>query len=164
MPESLSELRKRPHFSVSALKTFMQCPRKYRLQYFERARRDYYPAALALGSAWHEVLAAWLEETASDAELEALLRSRIRERLLEADVPVLFDDESETEESFIDRALRMLKKALTSFSWPKRVLGTEIAFSTEIALSVPAGRRSDLTSSAPHDQFSSSMTSQPSTG
>lgn len=130
---SLIELRRKPHMSVSALKTFMTCPRRYRLQYIDRVRPVFYPVALALGSAWHEVLAVWLTGTTGDAELEGLLRDRIRARLLEAEVPVLFDDESETEETFIERAIRMLKTFGACVPRPTAVLGTEIPFSTEVA-------------------------------
>lgn len=130
---NLIELRRKPHVSVSSLRSFTTCPRRHRLQYIDRVRPDFYSAALALGSAWHEVLAVWLSGTAEDAELEELLRVRIRARLLEADVPVLFDDEDETEETFLERAVRMLKTFGASVPRPTAVLGTEIAFSTEVA-------------------------------
>lgn len=131
--QTLSVLRRKPHMSISALKSFLTCPRRYRLQYIDRVRPDFYPAALALGSAWHEVLAVWLTGRAEDEKLEELLRERIRASLLEAEIPVLFDDEDETEDSFLERAARMLKTFGTSVPRPKVVLGTEIAFSTEIA-------------------------------
>jgi len=133
MKQSLLELRKKPHTSISALKTFLACPRRYRHQYLERVRPDFYAAALALGSAWHEVLAVWLGEAASDAELEELLRDRIRSRLREADHPVLFDDDDETEDTFVERALVMFKTFRECVRRPKGVLGSEIPFALELS-------------------------------
>lgn len=133
MTPTLIELRRKPHTSISALKTFMTCPRKYRLQYIDRIRPDFYAAALALGSAWHEALAVWLADTSTEAELEELLRDRIRSRLHHAEVPVLFDDEDETEDTFVERALLMFKTFRESLSRPKAVLGTEIPFAIDVA-------------------------------
>lgn len=132
MTPTLIELRRKPHTSISALKTFMMCPRRYRLHYIDHVRPDFYAAALALGSAWHEVLAVWLADTASEGELEELLRQRILSRLHEAEVPVLFDDEDETEDTFVERALLMFKTFRESVRRPKAVLGTEIPFAVDL--------------------------------
>lgn len=133
MNPTLIELRRKPHTSISALRTFLTCPRRYRLHYIDHVRPDFFSAALALGSAWHEVLAVWLAEAASDGELEAQLRDRILSRLREAEVPVLFDGEDETEQTFIERALVMFKTFRESVRRPKVVLGSEIPFSIDMA-------------------------------
>lgn len=75
MPESLIELRKKPHLSISALKCFLSCPRRFALQYTERARPDFVPAALVLGSAWHSAVAAWLDQVGDEAALDERARS-----------------------------------------------------------------------------------------
>lgn len=132
MPESLIELRKKPHLSISALKCFLSCPRKYALQYTVRARPDFVPAALVLGSAWHSAVAAWLDQLGDDAALDERLREDLRERLRGDDVPVLFDGPDENAERFIERAVVMFKKFRDVIPRPKEVIGTEIAFETEI--------------------------------
>lgn len=133
MTATLSELRKKPHLSVSAIKCFLSCPRKYHLAYVERARRaDYYPAALALGSAWHAAIAGWLNRDADDDALEEQLRDDLRERLRRDDVPILFDDANEDADHFIEHAVKMFKTFRESVPRPRTVLGTEIAFETEI--------------------------------
>ncbi len=133
MNASLIELRKRPHTSVSALKAFLSCPRKYHLQYTARARPDFFPAALALGSAWHEAVAGWLTGAAEDDALDDQLCQTIRQHLRRDDVPVLFDDENENEDQFIEKAVSMFKTFRESRPRPKTVLGSELAFETEIA-------------------------------
>jgi RecB family exonuclease len=132
MNQSLIELRKKPHTSISALKTYLSCPRKYRLQYIDRAKPDYYPAALALGSAWHEAIAGWLAGTASNDVLEQELADRMRQRLAREDIPVLFDDEDEDADAFVEKAVAMFKTFRESVGRPKMVLGTEIPVKTGI--------------------------------
>jgi CRISPR/Cas system-associated exonuclease Cas4 (RecB family) len=135
MNPSLLELRKKPHTSVSAVREYLMCPRRYFLHYELGTRPDFRSAALALGTAWHEVLAAWLQGSSSSAsELEELLRDRIRAGL-RGDVPVLFDDEDETEEQFLERAVVMLRAFVGSVPVPARVLGTELPF--ELSLTHP---------------------------
>lgn len=128
----LAELRKRPHSSISALKTFIACPKKYHLQYTARARPDFFPAPLALGSAWHEAVAGWLTGAAADAALDEQLRNGIRQRLRRDDIPVLFDDENENEEAFTEKSVSMFKTFRESTPRPKQVLASELAFKTEI--------------------------------
>ncbi len=60
MNDSLSDLRARPHLSVSALKLFLQCPRKFNFQYIERAPADFRPVAFVFGTAWHATIGRWL--------------------------------------------------------------------------------------------------------
>lgn len=133
MTVTLSELRKRRHLSVSAIKCFLSCPRKYHLAYVERARADYYPAALALGSAWHGAIASWLDGEADAGALEAELRADLQERLRRDDLPVLFDDPEEDAEHFTEGAVKMFKAFRECVRPPKKVLGTEIPFETAIA-------------------------------
>lgn len=133
MTATLSELRKKRHLSISAIKCFLSCSRKYHLAYVERARADYYPAALALGSAWHAAIAGWLNRDASDDALEEQLRDDLRERLRRDDTPILFDDANEDADHFIEHAVKMFKTFRESVPRPRTVLGTEIAFETEIA-------------------------------
>lgn len=133
MSESLIELRKKPHLSISAVKSWLQCPRRYALQYVERTRPDYVPAALILGSAWHAAVAGWLDKVADDETLDEQLREDLRERLRRDDLPVLFDDAEEDADRFVERAVAMFTAFRGSVQRPKKVLGTEIAFAIELA-------------------------------
>lgn len=133
MTATLSELRKKKHLSVSAVTTFLSCPRKYHLAYTEpRAPRDYFPASLALGSAWHSAVASWLNREADDDALDEQLRDDLRGRLRRDDLPVLFDTPDESSEHFIEHAVEMFKTFRQSVPRPRQVLGTEIAFETEL--------------------------------
>ena len=71
---SLDELRKRPHLSVSALKTYLSCPRKYRLHYVERAPASHRSIALVFGHAWHELIGKllWLHQKGRELDRRAL--------------------------------------------------------------------------------------------
>jgi hypothetical protein len=95
-------------------------------------RPDFVPAALVLGSAWHSAVASWLDHVDADAALDERLREDLRERLRRDEIPVLFDDADENADRFIERAVAMFRKLRESVPRPKEVIGTEIAFETEI--------------------------------
>ncbi len=57
LADNLKQLRRRLHVSASSLKTFLQCPWKFRLRYVEGATPEFRSKALILGSAVHEALA-----------------------------------------------------------------------------------------------------------
>ena len=131
MQPSLAELRQQPHTSISAIKSFLQCPRKYRLQYLDRVRPAFRSAALVLGSAWHDTIDEWL--LADHAEPEALrahLRDGLVRRLRDADV--LFDDDDEDEDNLVDMSLRMLDAFVATVPKPERTLGVEVSFALEL--------------------------------
>lgn len=55
--QSIQSLRTGKHFSASALKTFLTCPKKFAFQYVIGAEPEFRPSALILGKAVHEALA-----------------------------------------------------------------------------------------------------------
>jgi RecB family exonuclease len=59
--------------TYSALNTFRNCPRKYRLRYIENLRRQEVPEALGLGSVVHEALEQWYRLAADGQRLLAVL-------------------------------------------------------------------------------------------
>ena len=59
--------------TYSALNTFRNCPRKYRLRYIENQRRPEQPESLAFGSAIHEALEQWYRLPADGLRLLAIL-------------------------------------------------------------------------------------------
>jgi putative RecB family exonuclease len=62
MPEGL-------YISVSQIRSFLLCPRKYELHYVLREEPAFVPVALAFGSAIHEALAAFYGEVKATGEL-----------------------------------------------------------------------------------------------
>lgn len=135
---TLQELRRRPHVSVSQLKTYLQCPRRYFLQYLHKVPPAHRPVALPFGSAWHEAIGTWLtgsaagDEVSSD-ELKEVFSQHFERDLAENDTPVLFDSEDETVERAIALGHRMLDSFLTAVPLPERVLGVEVPFSMTLA-------------------------------
>ena len=73
MQSSLAELRARPHTSISAIKTFLQCPRRYRLQYVDRIPPAFRSAFFAFGTAWHDVIDHWLTSDATQPTVSAFV-------------------------------------------------------------------------------------------
>jgi putative RecB family exonuclease len=148
MNDILSEMRKLPHISVSQLKTYISCPRRFRLHYIDNVEPAFRPVALALGTAWHTTIGHLLKtHSEGKADSNGALHERLHVELaaeLHADeLPVLFEDD-EPEQLFVDRAMRMLDAFLEKYELPHRVLGIEIPFSLELvdheigeALAVP---------------------------
>lgn len=135
MNQSLIELRKKPHTSVSAVREFLICPRKYFFHYIEKAAPEFRPAALAFGSAWHSTIGEWLTKPSEDVHLEELrqhLREGIVSRLNDDGANILFDDADQDEGSLVDTALRMLDVFLAQVPRPEKTLAVEAAFSLEL--------------------------------
>lgn len=129
MKTSLVELRRASHTSVSAIKTFLTCPRRYFLQYVLKEQPSFRPAALVFGSAWHETIGKWLlDDEVHVGELRQHLRDGLLLRLREEN-NVLFDDAEQSEDGFLETAGRMLDVFLSNVTRPEKTLGTEIAFS-----------------------------------
>ncbi len=132
MTMTLSELRRMPHLSVSQLKVFLQCPRRYRFQYVERLEPAFRSIALAFGTAWHHAIGHHL--TASTPEwqvpaekLHAVFRDSLEAEVLRDGPPVLFDDDEDLG-LCIDLGVRMLDVFLSKVPFPKRVFGVEVPF------------------------------------
>jgi putative RecB family exonuclease len=134
---SLADLRAIPHLSVSQLKTFLQCPKKYTLQYIERAEPAFRPIALAFGTAWHETIGAHLlphvkDQYLSREELRTLFRDVLTEEVSKEGPPVLFEDEEDLGQT-VDLGLRMLDAFILGVPRPDEVLDVERAFVLELA-------------------------------
>lgn len=130
--KQLIELRKKPHTSVSAIKTFLSCPRKFHLQYVVKTQPAFRPAALVFGSTWHETIGVWLtDDNAGMEQLRQHLRDGLTARL-RGENNVLFDDEQEDEGSLVDTAVRMLDAFITLVPRPEKTLAVEWAFQLEL--------------------------------
>jgi len=140
MSTSLAALRKRPHTSASALKTFLTCPRQYFFRYVERAVPAFRSASLAFGHAFHAAVGAHLmnSSVAYSVPLENLVetfRQMFLAELAESSVPVFFDDEEQTAGAMTDQARQMLTVFVEQYPLPTRVFGVEVPF--ELALVHP---------------------------
>jgi CRISPR/Cas system-associated exonuclease Cas4 (RecB family) len=131
--EPLYVLRRKPHTSISAVREYLMCPRKYFLHYVEQVPGAFRAAAVAFGSAWHSVIQYWLtREGVGQDELETYFRDDLSARFAEDRVPVLFDDEDENEGRLLDTGLKMLRVFFARVPRPEVVLGIEVPFSLEL--------------------------------
>jgi CRISPR/Cas system-associated exonuclease Cas4 (RecB family) len=133
---SLAELRAVPHLSVSQLKSFIQCPRKYTLAYVEGVVPQFRPIALAFGTAWHEAIGFHLTTSTKSSpadrdEVKTIFRERLSIAVEGDRVPVLFD-EGEDIGKAIDLGVRMIDVFLDRVGLPEKVIGVEVPFSLEI--------------------------------
>ena len=92
--ESVRSIRAGKHLSASALKTFLTCPWKFKLQYVEGVAPEFRPSALVLGKSVHEALAihhlALMEgKPVSANEVQARFDSALDLQLRE-EVPISF--------------------------------------------------------------------------
>ena len=95
---TLSDLRGLPHISISQLKTYVQCPKKYFLQYIARSEPSHRAIALAFETAWHQTISEHLlpqvdGQYLSREALHALFRDTLTEEVNSDGVPVLFEDD-----------------------------------------------------------------------
>ncbi len=136
---TLAGLRAKPHTSISQLKTFVACPRKYFFHYIERVTPAFRALALVLGTAWHETIGVYLlgsrDQEPVPEELQAHLRDGIV-RGIDADgTPVLFEEAGQDTGAVVDQALKMLAVFLGRVPWPESVVGIEVPFSVDVAQS-----------------------------
>jgi putative RecB family exonuclease len=134
--QSLDDLRRQPHVSVSALKMWLSCPRKFRLHYVEHADPSHRSIALVFGHAWHDLIGRvlWLHQKGRQLE-----RGPLREhfavaldRELQSDgPPVLFEDD-ENASTLVNTAMGMLDVFLATVSLPAGLLHVELPFRLEL--------------------------------
>jgi hypothetical protein len=129
--QTLSDLRSKPHTSISAIKCFIQCPRQYRLRYIDRIKPAFRSAFFAFGTAWHDAIDHWLTSNASQDELRQRLRDKLTVSL--ADEEIVFDDEDESAGLLVDMSLRMLDIFLVKVPRPEKTVAVEVPFSLELA-------------------------------
>ena len=133
---TLDELRQMPHISVSSLKCFLACPRKFRFKYIDREAPAFKPVALPVGSAWHDVIGMLLHrhgrgEPATREELQDHLRTVLRRQLNGDGPPVLLED-CEDEGQLVATMMGMLDAFTAAVPMPAEVLRVELPFSAEL--------------------------------
>jgi CRISPR/Cas system-associated exonuclease Cas4 (RecB family) len=103
------------YISVSQVKQFLMCPKKYELHYILREEPAFVPVALAFGSAFHEALAAYYGEIKATGEL--LRRDLVLDvfrnawtRAVEGPVPLQpeEDEDGAGTDQVIDKGVSML--------------------------------------------------------
>jgi hypothetical protein len=137
MTMSLAELRAQPHLSVSRIKTVLQCPKKFALQYIERSVPAFRPAVLAFGSAWHETIGHHLlystaEKPLPREALHQLFRDCFQAEVTRDGPPVLFADDEGDVGASVELGIRMLNVFLAEVPLPETVIGVEVPFSLEL--------------------------------
>jgi CRISPR/Cas system-associated exonuclease Cas4 (RecB family) len=133
MALNLAALRKKPHTSASALKTFLMCPRLYFFRYVQREPEAFRSSALAYGKAFHVVAQQHLRTSSETAKipLEQLVESfRVvfAQELSAGSIPVLFDTEEQSTDELVDKASKMLAVFVDQFPLPSHVIGIEVPF------------------------------------
>lgn len=129
----LAELRATAHTSVSQLKTFTACPRRYFLQYVEPIPPAFRSIALAFGTAFHDTVGEHLTRSATTDELHDVLRDTLEAAVHADGAPVLFDDEEQDLGAVTDIGIRMLDAFVAKVPVPEQVLGIEVPFSIDLA-------------------------------
>jgi CRISPR/Cas system-associated exonuclease Cas4 (RecB family) len=134
--QTLSELRRLPHISISQIKSYILCPRKYFLQYIEGVAPAFVPAPLPFGTAWHEAVGFFLTtstkaQPADADEVKDIFRERFALAVEGDKIPVLFDEDQDIDKS-IDTAMKMLDVFMNKFELPEKVVGVELPFSLEL--------------------------------
>jgi CRISPR/Cas system-associated exonuclease Cas4 (RecB family) len=130
---TLAELRAMPHTSISALKTYLSCPRKYFFQYVEKAIPEWRPLPLVFGTAFHATFTEYFfwwgrGRVIPRDEIHEHLRNGITRGIHADGPPVLFEEEAQDEGSVIDLALRMFDTLVERAPRPDIVHGVEVPF------------------------------------
>jgi hypothetical protein len=134
--KSLEHLRAEPHLSVHSIRTWVDCPRRWRLKYVDRVKAAFRPVALALGTSIHRAVGYVLLEhgagrTAERKDTIELLRATLHAEIHSKGAPVLLED-NETEDDLDAQATAMLQAILDVLPLPSRVIGVEMPFRLEL--------------------------------
>jgi CRISPR/Cas system-associated exonuclease Cas4 (RecB family) len=134
---TLAALREKPHTSVSELKTYLCCPKKYYFTYIERTVPAFRPLAVVLGSAWHATIAEHLLRSSHGRHVPVdEVRDHLRDGIIrgvQGDlVPVLFEEEEQDVGAVVDAAMTMLDVFLAKVPVPSVVHGVEVPFSLQL--------------------------------
>jgi RecB family exonuclease len=129
---TLALLRADEHVSVSAITTYLRCPRQYQHRYVLRSPPEHRPSALAFGSAIHEALAGFYTGLKAGIEpIAAALQDTFTaswQDQLDQDLPILFGAK-ESANALADKGRAMLDAFHRETPRPHRVVGVEEPFS-----------------------------------
>jgi CRISPR/Cas system-associated exonuclease Cas4 (RecB family) len=133
---TLAALRAMPHTSISAIKTYVACPRLYHYRYVEYAQAAWRPLALVFGSAFHTTVGQYLLWSAHGRfvpieELREHLRDALARGIHADGPPVLFEEE-QNEGDVVDQGVTMLDAFVERVSLPEVVHGVEVPFRLDL--------------------------------
>lgn len=133
---TLEQLRERPHLSVSALKLYLSCPKKFGFRYCSEEQPTHTPVALPFGRAFHDVVGFTLIQAAkgrllTDGDKTEYFADALRRELSDNRAPVLFDDE-EDEQQLLRKGAAMLHALFAAVGIPERVLHVELPFAIDV--------------------------------
>lgn len=124
------------HFSVTQLKTWLMCPRKFEYRYVAGFEPEFVPMALAFGAAFHSALAyhyQWLLRSEPAPVEEVKCRFVDATRLAKAaGVHLQEDEDSMSYEDSVQKGLQMLDVALNHPSVQGKVLAVEQPFTVDL--------------------------------
>lgn len=134
--ETLEALRAEPHLSVHSIRTWVDCPRKWRLRYLDRVRPAFRSIALALGTSIHRAVGHVLLERSAGHRANRkravdLLNTTLHAEIHSEGPPVLLED-NETEADLHEQASAMLNAVIEAMPRPERVIGVEVPFRLEL--------------------------------
>lgn len=121
----------RSHLSVSQLKSYLQCPRKYFYQYIEAATPAFRSIALTFGSAWHTAIGSYLINNITPEDAIAFFRDLLVSEVESSEIPVLFDDEEDLG-TCVDMGAKTISAFIEKVPRPEAVLGIEVPFVLDI--------------------------------
>ena len=134
----LAELRQGLHVSVSQVKAYVMCPKKYEFQYVLGTPQSHRSVALSFGSAIHHALALHYEkmkDTGSKPSVEDLHASfadRMEVEFRDSSIQVRFDDGQDAGK-VKDQGIAMLSSFHEKGFHPDEVLSVEQPFGVSIA-------------------------------
>lgn len=123
------------HVSVSQVRAYQLCPRKYQLRYVLGAVAEQRSANLLLGTAVHEALAEYYRIIAAGELAEREVLFGVLQRKLADSVqsgpPVVFDD-GEDMDQLVQQGRNLLQAFLEQGTMPEKVVGVEQQFVRDI--------------------------------
>lgn len=127
--------------SFSQIDTFLSCPYKWEMKYWEGYRVDEKAEALALGSAIHEALEEYFLQTLNGKEFTtAEAHCLLEEKMVENDIPFASEENkllAEEQHKEMMRGLVEHDSELAKFMFGKEILACEKEFIYEIPLLTP---------------------------
>jgi len=127
------------HLSVSRIALYLRCGKRFWFDYVLHEEWEDVPAALVVGGAVHEALAAHNQailegRTATPAELHALVHDAVR-----AETRTISCGKGEAPDALASHACRLVDAmvAATAIDDTSRILAVEEAFETELAPDLP---------------------------
>ena len=135
MAIALATARAELHASVSQIKTFLMCPRRYEYRYVLGAPAEHRSPNLVLGSAVHEALAGYyialkMSETTSVEQLVATFADAF-DGMLDDKVPLLLDD-GETAGAVKDTGVGLVTVFAENVIAPDKVVAVEKPFAIDV--------------------------------